>query len=168
MAMGLKLVSPSSREPLALQTVCRLVSPSSREPLALQTSVSIQQETTGTADGLQTSVSIQQGTTADHTEGGVMGSMGVALLSPERIWTILVFTLVACIGSTLTGAIGGYSTNTISNLESNPGRYGIDTSDFRKDTFSVSDIHSVQVSAHVIIWLITRGMCMDVYNHACI
>ena len=134
----------------------------------LQTSVSIQQETTGTADGLQTSVSIQQGTTADHTEGGVMGSMGVALLSPERIWTILVFTLVACIGSTLTGAIGGYSTNTISNLESNPGRYGIDTSDFRKDTFSVSDIYSVQVSAHVIIWLITRGMCMDVYNHACI
>lgn len=106
---------------------------------------------TSPAYGIQTNVSVQKGSSpqaAHHTEGGVLQSIRVALRSPERIWTILVFTLIACMGSILTGAIGGYSTNTISNLEGNPGRYGIDTSDFRKDTFSVSDMNLQSSSSH--------------------
>lgn len=93
--------------------------------------------------GIQDSVSIQSESSleSEHAaERSVVESIRIAVKSPERLWTVVAFALIACTGSILPGAAIGYSTNTISNLERNPGRYGIDIRDFGQDTFSVSDM----------------------------
>ena len=87
-------------------------------------------------------VSIQSESSSEHVaEKSVVESIKIAVKSPERLWTVVLFALIACVGSLLPGAAIGYSTNTISNLESNAGRYGIDLHDFDEDTFSVSDVY---------------------------
>lgn len=116
------------------------------------------------------SVSIQSESSSEHVaEKSVVESVKIAVKSPERLWTVVLFALIACVGSLLPGAAIGYGTNTISDVESNAGRYGIDLGDFDEDTFSVSDIYgkcfliylSVCIRCHTCNFLLSVYSCID-------
>ena len=101
-------------------------------------SYTIQGETSAVSTVAFSKPSLPHNKTDDGKErsSSVVESMTKAGKGPERIWTIVLFSLIACVGSIMTGSIGGFSTNTISDIKSNADKYGI--TDFESDVFSVS------------------------------
>ena len=56
----------------------------------------------------------------------------------ERVWTVAIFSLIACIGSFLIGMFLGYSTNTLAELGNIDSMYGIEAHSTLASIFGVS------------------------------
>ena len=60
----------------------------------------------------------------------------------ERVWTVAVFSLIACLGSVVIGMMLGYSTNTLSELstlyQNGDEEYGIKNGTWTASLFGVS------------------------------
>ena len=72
-------------------------------------------------------------------KGGALSSSLRA--SEERVWTIAVFSFIACLGSLLVGMLLGYSTNTLAELDTiatEGGSYGIQAGSHLASIFGVS------------------------------
>ena len=75
----------------------------------------------------------------EETAGGIRLTI---LHSKERIWTVAVFSLIACIGSVVIGLFLGYSTNTLKELsdlqQEGDETYGVAKGSWTASWFGVS------------------------------
>lgn len=73
--------------------------------------------------------------------------------SKERIWTVALFSLIACVGSLIVGVFLGYSTNTLSELSDlyrhGDSDYGVKNGSLIASLFGVSKYKAVY-QAYVI------------------
>ena len=77
----------------------------------------------------------------NSTEGEVDEGKVSVLHSTDRIWTVAVFSLIACLGSVVIGMCLGYSTNTLAELstlyQDGDDVYGIDKGSTEASLFGV-------------------------------
>ena len=85
------------------------------------------------------------GINEESSEGSGKGSAEVKISIfhiKERVWTVAVFSLIACLGSVVIGMMLGYSTNTLSELstlyQNGDEEYGIKNGTWTASLFGVS------------------------------
>ena len=72
------------------------------------------------------------------SEEGSKGPLVSLRHTKERVWTVAIFSLIACIGSFLIGMFQGYSTNTLDELSYIHSMYGIEHKSNLASIFGVS------------------------------